>query len=233
MAARGTRGAVGRLITPSHPHDDPAQADPTSTESRMNQNTPPDDVRIDPPNDPDLDRHEPSVDAAAPQRETEPSWARDALLDMARHGLIEQRRARRWKVFFRLVTVALVVWSLTLVTLLFAGGERGTPGLADPAAAVIDITGLIATGEANSAQRLVPQLEKAFEQDNIKGIVLRMNTPGGSPVQSSAIYNAIRELKAEHPDKPIYAVAEDMAASGGYYIAAATDKIFANPSSIV
>ena len=198
----------------------------------MSQTTPPDDVRIDPPDEPPRHTGEPSMDERA-RRDGEPDWARDALLDMARHGLIEQRRARRWKVFFRLVTVALVVWSLTLFTLLFTAGERTAPGLGKPAAAVIDITGLIATGEATEARRVIPQLEKAFEQENIKGIVLRMNTPGGSPVQSSAIFNAIRELKADHPDKPIYAVAEDMAASGGYFIAAAADEIYANPSSIV
>lgn len=199
----------------------------------MSQTTPPDDVRIDPPEEPGHTPREPSVDDHPPRREAEPDWARDALLDMARHGLIEQRRARRWKVFFRLVTVALVVWSLTLFTLLFTAGDRSAPGLGKPAAAVIDISGLIATGEATEARRVIPQLEKAFEQENIKGIVLRMNTPGGSPVQSSAIFNAIRELKAQYPDKPVYAVAEDMAASGGYYIAAAADEIYANPSSIV
>lgn len=199
----------------------------------MNQKTPPDDVRIEPPHESGHGPREPSVDDRPPRQETEPGWARDALLDMARHGLIEQRRARRWKVFFRLVTVALVVWSLTLFTLLFTAGDRNAPGLGKPAAAVIDITGLIATGEATEARRVIPQLEKAFEQENIKGIVLRMNTPGGSPVQSSAIFNAILDLKAEYPDKPVYAVAEDMAASGGYFIAAAADEIYANPSSIV
>lgn len=199
----------------------------------MNQTPPPDDVRIEPPEGHDPGAQEPSVDERAPRREAEPDWARDALLDMARHGLIEQRRARRWKVFFRLVTVALLVWSLTLLTMLFTAEERGTPGLGKPAAAVIDITGLIAAGEPTEARRVIPRLEKAFEQDNIKGIVLRLNTPGGSPVQASAIFNAIRRLKTEHPDKPVYAVAEDMAASGGYYIAAAADEIYANPSSIV
>ncbi|RRQ24871.1 S49 family peptidase [Guyparkeria sp. SCN-R1] len=202
----------------------------------MNQNTPPDDVRIEPPGGPDFDPGEPRTEERPPRRsraEPSPDWARDALLDMARHGLVEQRRARRWKVFFRFVSVALVVWSLTLITLLFTAGDRSAPGLAKPTAAVIDISGLIAAGETTEARRVIPQLEKAFEEDNVKGIVLRLNTPGGSPVQSSAIFNAIRELKQEYPDKPVYAVAEDMAASGGYFIAAAADEIYANPSSIV
>ncbi len=202
----------------------------------MSQNTPPDDVRIDPPDGPDYHPGEPTGGPRRPSREQadpSPDWARDALLDMARHGLVEQRRARRWKVFFRFLSVALVVWSLTLVTLVFTAGDRRAPGAGKPAAAVIDISGLIATGETTEARRVIPRLEKAFEDDNVKGIVLRLNTPGGSPVQSSEIFNAIRDLKEEYPDKPIYAVAEDMAASGGYFIAAAADEIYANPSSIV
>lgn len=205
----------------------------------MSQQTPPDDVRIEPPDGPDYTPNEPTDHEkrrrrATPRSEDEPTgWARDALLDMARHGLVEQRRARRWKVFFRFVSVALVVWSLTLVTLVFQASERAAPGLSKPTAAVIDISGMIAADEPTEARKVIPRLEQAFEEENVKGIVLRMNTPGGSPVQSSAIFNAIQRLKAEHPDKPIYAVCEDMCASGGYYIAAAADEIFANPSSIV
>ncbi|HZJ81702.1 MAG TPA: S49 family peptidase [Guyparkeria sp.] len=199
----------------------------------MSQRPPSDDLRIDRPDEPSRAiPQDPSAEAAT-RRKAEPDWARDALLDMARHGLIEQRRSRRWKVFFRLASVALLVWSLTLMTLLFTSGKRSAPSLGKPAAAVIDITGLIAAGEPTEARRVIPQLEKAFKQENIKGIVLRLNTPGGSPVQSSAIFNAILELKAQYPDKPVYAVAEDMAASGGYFIAAAADEIYANPSSIV
>ncbi|MDG4866453.1 S49 family peptidase [Guyparkeria sp. 1SP6A2] len=205
----------------------------------MSQQTPPDDVRIEPPGGPDYTPNDPADNdkrrrRATPRSEDEPTgWARDALLDMARHGLVEQRRARRWKVFFRFVSVALVVWSLTLITLIFQASERTAPGLSKPTAAVIDITGIIAADEPTEARKIIPRLEKAFEEDNVKGIVLRMNTPGGSPVQSSAIFNAIQRLKAEYPDKPIYAVCEDMCASGGYYIAAAVDEIYANPSSIV
>lgn len=204
----------------------------------MNEQKPPEDLRIDPPDGHDYTPGDPvGTGPARQQAESSPErpsdWARDALLDMARHGLIEQRRARRWKVFFRFVSVALVVWSLTLVTLLFTAGDRDPLSPTEPVAAVIDISGMIAAGETASARRIVPVLEKAFEKEKIKGIVLRMNTPGGSPVQSSEIYNAIKRLKAEYPDKPIYAVAEDMSASGGYFIAAAADEIYANPSSIV
>ncbi len=204
----------------------------------MNEQKPPEDLRIDPPAGNDYTPGDPvgvgqSERQAESPSETPRDWARDALLDMARHGLVEQRRARRWKVFFRFVSVALVIWSLTLVTLLFQSGDRDPLSPSEPVAAVIDINGMIAAGEPTSARRIIPVLEKAFEKEKIEGIVLRMNTPGGSPVQSSEIYNAIKRLKEEYPDKPIYAVAEDMSASGGYFIAAAADEIYANPSSIV
>jgi protease-4 len=201
----------------------------------MSQQTPPDDLPIDPPQG---NRHTPEAPAGEAPRDggsNEPpsDWAREALLDLARHGLVEQRQARRWKVFFRFVSLALAIWLLTLITLLFTADERDPLSPDRPVAAVIDISGVIAAGGTTSAREIVPALEKAFEKEKVKGIVLRMNTPGGSPVQSSEIHNAIRRLKREHPDKPIYAVAEDMAASGGYFIASATDEIFANPSSIV
>jgi len=202
----------------------------------MSQQTPPDDLRIDPPEDNQYTPEAPRGEASRRGDgggEPPTDWAREALLDMARHGLVEQRRARRWKVFFRFLSIALVVWSLTLVTLIFQSGERDPLSASGPVAAVIDINGVIAAGEPTAAREIVPALEKAFEKEKVKGVVLRMNTPGGSPVQSSEIYNAIRRLKEEYPDKPIYAVAEDMSASGGYYIAAAADEIYANPSSIV
>ncbi|MGM0517535.1 MAG: S49 family peptidase [Pseudomonadota bacterium] len=201
----------------------------------MSQQTPPDDLHIDPPQSNRYAPEAPAGDTPRGGGSNEPptDWAREALLDMARHGLIEQRRARRWKVFLHFLTVALLVWSLTLVTLFFTSSMRDPLASTGPVAAVIDINGVIAAGETTSAREIIPALEKAFETDNVKGIVLRMNTPGGSPVQSSEIYNAIRRLKEEHPGKPIYSVSEDMTASGGYFIASATDEIFANPSSIV
>lgn len=201
----------------------------------MSQQTPPDDLHIDPPQGNSYTPEAPAGDAPRGGGSNEPptDWAREALLDMARHGLVEQRRARRWKVFFRFLSAALVVWSLTLVTMIFSAGERDPLSSSGEVAAVIDINGVIAAGEPTAAREIVPALEKAFDKEKVKGIVLRMNTPGGSPVQSSEIYNAIRRLREEHPDKPIYAVAEDMSASGGYFIASAADEIFANPSSIV
>ncbi len=161
------------------------------------------------------------------------SWARDALIDLARQGLIEQRRARRWRLFFRLISFALLIGFFGW--LVFNGDldDSQSLNLSHPTAAIIDVTGVIAAGQDASADELIPLLERAFKAPQIKGIVLRMNTPGGSPVQSGEVYDAIMRLRKAYPAKPIYAVVEDICASGGYYIAAATDKIYANQASLV
>ncbi len=188
--------------------------------------TPPhDDLRID-----QEDRPTPSPAAA---RVSDDSWARDALLDLARQGLIEQRRARRWRVFFRLMSFSI---ALALIALLFFKNDWSSDSasaVTEPSAAIIEVHGVIAAGQEASAQNLIPALERAFKNPHIKGVILRMNTPGGSPVQAGEIYDAILRLRKEYPSKPIYAVAEDLCASGGYYIAAAADKIYANQASLV
>ncbi|HUN00186.1 MAG: S49 family peptidase [Halothiobacillus sp. 20-53-49] len=161
------------------------------------------------------------------------SWARDALIDLARQGLIEQRRARRWRLFFRLISFALLIGFFGW--LVFNGdlNDSQSLDLSQPTAAIIDVSGVIAAGQEASADELIPLLERAFKAPQIKGIVLRMNTPGGSPVQSGEVFDAIMRLRKDYPAKPIYAVVEDICASGGYYIAAATDKIYANQASLV
>jgi len=96
-----------------------------------------------------------------------------------------------------------------------------------------DIHGIIAAGETTEADSINRALRQAFEADNIKGIILNLNSPGGSPVQAGRIYDEIMRLKAKHPDKPVYAVINDICASGGYYVAAAADEIIADRASIV
>lgn len=192
-----------------------------------------------PPND-DL-RIEPNLGAASAQHANasgktaagDDAWAREALLDLARQGLKEQRSARRWRVFFRLISFALLIWIIAWISL--SGDLDDGKGLVikEPSAGIIDINGVIAAGQEASAEEIVPVLEKAFKNKQIKGIVLRMNTPGGSPVQSGEIFDAIMRLRKEYPAKPVYAVVEDVCASGGYYIAAAADRIYANQASLV
>ncbi len=189
---------------------------------------PPDDLRI----EPNLGRSAAAAPKNAAHADTD-SWAREALIDLARQGLIEQRRARRWRIFFRLISLALV---LIFMGWLFLSGDLDDSQalqLTEPTAAIIDVSGVIAAGQDASAEDIIPLLERAFKTPQIKGIVLRMNTPGGSPVQSGEIYDAIMRLRKDYPAKPIYAVVDDICASGGYYIAAATDKIYANQASLV
>ncbi|MGB1340059.1 MAG: S49 family peptidase [Cycloclasticus pugetii] len=102
-----------------------------------------------------------------------------------------------------------------------------------PHTAMVDVKGIIVSGGEADAESIIKSLKNAVKDPNTKGIVLRVNSPGGSPVQSSYVYEAIRELKNTHPTLPIYAVVEDLCASGCYFIASAADKIFVNQSSIV
>ncbi|HHO70086.1 MAG TPA: signal peptide peptidase SppA [Halothiobacillus sp.] len=166
-----------------------------------------------------------------PSRELH-SWERDALIQIAQAGLIEQRRARRWGIFFKLLGFAYLIAILILVVLP-RSDDGNTISKSRPAAAVIDIHGIIAAGEATEADSINRALRQAFEADNIKGIILNLNSPGGSPVQAGRIYDEIMRLKAKHPDKPVYAVINDICASGGYYVAAAADEIIADRASIV
>ena len=98
---------------------------------------------------------------------------------------------------------------------------------------VVSITGEIGTDPGGVAERIIPSLRRAFENSNSKGVILRINSPGGSPVQSGYINDEIRRLRVQYPNIPLYVVVEDMCASGGYYIAAAADKIYVNKASIV
>ncbi len=175
----------------------------------------------------------PHAAASGASSVSDEAWAREALFDLARQGLKEQRSARRWRVFFRLISFALLIWIIAWISL--SGDLDDGKGLVlkEPSAGIIDINGVIAAGQDASAEEIVPVLEKAFKTKQIKGIVLRMNTPGGSPVQSGEIFDAIMRLRKEYPAKPVYAVVEDVCASGGYYIAAAADKIYANQASLV
>ncbi len=149
--------------------------------------------------------------------------------EFAREALAEQRRSRRWGIFFKLVFLGYLV-ALLLVS---------SPGLFRDGlgtgrhTAVVEIRGVIADDQQASADNVVSGLRKAFEDDRTAGIVLRINSPGGSPVQAGYINDEIVRLRAEHPALPVYAVITDICASGGYYIAAAADQIYADKASIV
>jgi len=157
-------------------------------------------------------------------------WERRALEALANDIVVERRRARRWSIFFRLVALAVVV----LGGLMFLGlvGSDGHLCL-DRCTAVVDVDGEIDRDGRASADIVAEGLKSAFAHPGTKGVLLRINSPGGSPVQAGEIYAEVRRLRAKHPDIPVHAVVEEMAASGGYYVAAAADRIYVNPASLV
>jgi len=165
---------------------------------------------------------------AEPQ-DNQPQWERSVLEKVALAAIQEQRAARRWGLFFKMMLL------ICLFALLFIGmgwfGKRDT--LPGSHTALIDINGVIASGTPNSADKIMSGLQAAFKDSNTKGIVVRINSPGGSPVQAGYIYDEIKRLRAKHPEIPLYAVVEDICASGGYYIAAAADRIYVDKASII
>jgi protease-4 len=157
------------------------------------------------------------------------NWERQVIEKLALEAVKEQRRARRWGIFFKLLAFGYVAFIIML-----ALDWRGEDGLSSGKhSALVDMTGVIeARGEA-SADRIAAALQNAFKDRNTQGVILRINSPGGSPVQAGVIYDEIRRLRAVYPDIPIYTVVEDVCASGGYYVAAATDRIYVDKASIV
>lgn len=157
----------------------------------------------------------------------------EALKTIALETVKEQRRARRWGIFFKLFFVAYLLGTLFLFLGLFGGKNESTIIDAKEITALVDINGVIMSGAEASADMLVPGLRKAFEHEKTKGVIIRINSPGGSPVQAGYINDEIRRLKEKHKDIPVYAVVSDMCASGGYYIAVAADEIYADKASLV
>ncbi|AUG39999.1 MULTISPECIES: signal peptide peptidase SppA [Pseudomonas] len=146
-------------------------------------------------------------------------------------GVQEQRRSRRWGIFFKLLTFVYLLVALALFTPLMDMEKTATRGAGYTA--LIEVTGVIADKESASADNIVTGLRAAFEDSKVKGIVLRINSPGGSPVQSGYVYDEIRRLRGLHPDIKVYAVISDLGASGAYYIASAADQIYADKASLV
>lgn len=146
--------------------------------------------------------------------------------------LTEQRRSRRWKLFFRLMLLAIVLVSLiaTLYRVFVAEPSASVP--AQQHLAIVEVRGVIASDAPANAERIIEGLNRAWDADSATAVVLHIDSPGGSPVQSQRIYTEIMRLR-EQGDKPILAVIEDVGASGAYYIASAADTIVASPASLV
>jgi len=146
-------------------------------------------------------------------------------------ALKEQTRARRWRVGFMLFFIVYI--SIVTVIFLSDTGDMSLEADGDKHTALVKLSGVIASGEAAGSENVIAGLKSAFKHDDTAGIVIEINSPGGSPVQSAYIFDEIMRLKQEHKSIPVYAVVVDMAASGGYFVAAAADKIYANQSSLV
>ncbi len=156
----------------------------------------------------------------------------EALKQVAMAGIQEQRSSRRWSIFFKIAS--LLLFLLLIMAIIGSSlAKNGKLTNAKEYTAVVDVNGIIMQGADASADNIIPALQDAFQDKKVKGIILRCNSPGGSPVQSSYVYNEIRRLKEKHKDKKIIAVAVDLCASGGYFIISAADEIYANKSSLV
>ena len=158
---------------------------------------------------------------------TAPAWSATAE-KLARDLLDERRSERRWRIFFRLVWLAL--FAIVAFALVATRGHSTAP--TGPHTALIEVRGEIAAGAEASAENLVPGIKSAFEDADAQAVVLRINSPGGSPVQAGIINDEIRRLKKLH-NKKVYAVVEETCASGAYYIAVAADEIYADKASVV
>ena len=157
-----------------------------------------------------------------------PNWERDLLERLAFAALTEQRRARRWSIFFRFFFITLFL----LVLILSQSDNLGGRALARHTA-LVDLDGEIGANTLASADNVISGLRAAFESTSTVGVIVRANSPGGSPVQAAYINDEIRRLRTKYPKIPLYAVIGDMCASGCYYALAAADKIYANKASIV
>ena len=158
------------------------------------------------------------------------NWEKDALKEIALAGIKEQQRSRRWGIFFKFLGFA---YLLIFIVILSSSDISDTSHITKKHTALIKLTGGILPGESAAAENIIEGLQDAFNNKNAAGVILEINSPGGTPVQSAMIYNEIKRLRKLKPDTPIYAVISDICASGGYYVASATEQIYANKSSLV
>lgn len=171
----------------------------------------------------------------AQKTSSEQHWERDLLNRLAFASLNEQRRARRWGIFFKIL---LFIYLFALFFMIKPDLGQQMLGTAEELSktkhvALVDIQGLIADDTEASANTVISGLRSAFANKNTVGVIVRINSPGGSPVQAGYINDEIKRLRGKYPEIPLYAVVTDLCASGGYYIAVAADKIYADKASIV
>jgi protease-4 len=160
----------------------------------------------------------------------EENWARGIIERLASEGLREMQRARRWGIFFKLLTLLLLFSALILIAGTLSESARGC---LDKCTALVEMRGEIDADGPVSADNVMAGLQAAFKSKGTQGVVLRINSPGGSPVQAGMINDEIRRLRATYPGTPLYAVVEEVCASGAYYVAVAADKIYVDKASLI
>ncbi len=158
------------------------------------------------------------------------TWEREVIERLATFGLKEQRSRRRWGIFFKVLLVAYILVLSWQALPRFFGDDALTGG---KHTALVDIYGEISDAAEANADSIISGLRDAFEDKQTAGVILRINSPGGSPVQAGYVNDEMTRLRGLYPNIPLYVVITDMCASGGYYIAAAADKIYADKASIV
>lgn len=150
---------------------------------------------------------------------------------LAREFLAEQRSARRWNIAFKLFFALIML--LFLLGYLAGMGDISPKTGAGKHTALVDVQGIIAVDADSQADYVVEGLRAAYQDEQTAGVIIRINSPGGSPVQAGYVNDEIQRLKSAHPEIPVYAVISDVCASGGYYIAVAADHIYADKASLV
>ena len=160
----------------------------------------------------------------------EENWERGVIEKLARSALDEQRKARNWGIFFKSLTFIYLFVILLAAFGWLQGREASLPG---DHTALVELNGVISADSQANADSINQGLQDAFENKGTRGVILRINSPGGSPVQAGTINSEIRRLREKYPQVPLYAVVEDICASGGYYVAVAADRIYVDKASIV
>jgi len=158
------------------------------------------------------------------------NWERRIIERLATEGLLEQQRARRWGIFFKLLTFAFLFIALFAVLASYLETERTC---IDKCTAMVELKGELDPEGRASAENVIAGLQAAFKNRGTQGVVLKIDSPGGSPVEAGEINDEIRRLRGKYPDTPIYAVVGDICASGAYYVAVAADRIYVDKASLI
>lgn len=158
------------------------------------------------------------------------NWERAVLEKLAMAALKEQRAARQWGIFFKLVGLG-ILFLIVGAAMGWLDGRDSIPS--GKHTAVVELIGVMESEGRASAENVIAGLQAAFKDKDTQGVIIRINSPGGSPVQAGQINDEMWRLRAKYPNTPLYAVVEDVCASGGYYVAVAADKIFVDKASMV